>query len=63
MENNKKYITDREIIELRDKMPLDELRRITNETMKKFGFVDYTRIFLTMGYVYAYGDKYHVPEN
>ena len=55
------YIESYDIIRLRDKMPLERLRAITKQTMKTFGFVDYTRLFLTMGYVHAFNDKYHIP--
>ena len=55
-------ITERQIIELRDTMPLDKLKKTTKDCMKKFGFVDYRHIFMTMGYVHAFNDKWHKPK-
>jgi len=54
-------ITDIEIIKLRDHMSLEKLRSITNDCKKKFGFIDFRHIFITMGYEPAYGNKYYVP--
>ena len=48
----------REIIKKRDEMSLSSLREITNKTMEKYGFVDYKRLFETMGYIHRYNDKY-----
>lgn len=56
-------ISSREIILLRDKMPLDELKSITKKTLKTYGFVDFHHIFLTMGYTKAYNDFYYKPKN
>ena len=39
-------------------MSVEELRKITNKCLDDFGFVDYHHIFLTMGYVNAYNDKW-----
>ena len=50
--------TEYEIIRLRDKMPLSELRKITNECMSRFGFVSYCYLYITMGYVHQFNDKW-----
>ena len=52
-------ITERQIIELRDSMTVEQLRGFTNETMRIYGFVDLRYIIKTMGFVYAFNDKYH----
>lgn len=52
------YITQTELIKLRDNMSVEELRRITNETMKREGYVSYRALFETMGYVHAFNDTY-----
>ena len=51
-------VSEYEIIRLRDTMPLDELKKITKKCEKKFGFVDYRHIFVTMGYTHAFNDKW-----
>ena len=56
-----KIISEYEIIRLRDKMPLDELKKITNKCMEKFGYVGNREIYQTMGYVHAYNDKWYKP--
>ncbi len=53
-----KTITAQEIINKRDQMSVAELRTITNKTKEKFGYIDFARIFETMGYVRAINDKY-----
>jgi len=58
----KTIIAEYEIIRLRDTMPLDELRRITNKCKETYGFIDYRHIFMTMGYRHAYNDKWYVPQ-
>lgn len=55
-------ITDRNIILLRDEMPLTELKKITIKTKEIYGFVDFHHIFLTMGYTKAYANKYYKPK-
>lgn len=55
-------ISEREIILLRDKMPVEELRKITNAVKEKQGYVSYREIFREMGYVHAFNDKWHVPK-
>ena len=54
-------ISESEIVKLRDKMSVPKLRKITNKCKKKFGFVDYHHIFITMGYVHAFNDKWSKP--
>ena len=56
-------ITDRDIILLRDQMPLDELKVISKKTLKTYGFVDFHHTFLTMGYTKAFNNYYHKPKN
>ena len=56
-------VTEREIILLRDSMKLSELRKITKKCKDKFGFVDYRRIFVTMGYVHAFNDKWNLVKS
>ena len=50
--------TEREIIEMRDNMSVLELRKITNQAKKDFGYVDFRAIFKTMGFEHAFGDKW-----
>ncbi len=52
------YITETEIIALRDQMSVEELRRITNETKAREGHVSFREIFKTMGYIHAFNDSY-----
>jgi hypothetical protein len=56
MEN--KYMTSRQLILLRDSLPLEELKEQTRQTRERFGYVDYRGIFKIMGYVHAYNDKF-----
>lgn len=51
-------VSEYEIIRLRDKMPVEELRAITNKTKERLGYVNFRAIFETMGYVHAFNDKY-----
>ena len=52
-------ISEYEIIRLRDKMPTEELRIITNRVKNKMGYVGYREIFNEMGYVHAFNDKWY----
>ena len=52
-------ISEYEIIRLRDKMPTEELRAITNQVKEKMGYVSYREIFKEMGYVHAFNDKWY----
>jgi len=51
-------ITKRELILLRDSMPLEELKRQTKEAREKFGYVDMRNIFKIMGYEHTYSDNW-----
>lgn len=51
-------ITEREIIEIRDKQPMVESKRQTKETMERMGYVSLREIFRTMGYEHRYNDKW-----
>ena len=54
-------ISELEIIRLKDKLPLDQLKEITRKTKEKFGIVYNKAIYETMGFVHAYNDKYYKP--
>jgi hypothetical protein len=55
-------ITERGIIELRDQMSIEDLRAITNKCMADWGFVSFRYLFITMGYVHAFNDKWIKPK-
>jgi hypothetical protein len=44
-------------------MPLSELKEITKKCKKCFGFVDFRHIFVTMGYVHAFSNKWYITAN
>ena len=52
-------ISEYQLIRLRDTMEVSELRKITKKCRRKFGFVDYRHIFMTMGFKHAYNDKWY----
>jgi len=54
-----KYISERELILLRDKMSIEELRAITNKTKEVNGYVNFRAIFKTMGYEHSFNDMYY----
>jgi len=56
-------ISGTEIIKIRDKMPLEELKRITEETKTRCGYISYREIFITMGYTPVYSNMYYKPLN
>jgi hypothetical protein len=57
------YYKSLDIIKLRDNMSVDELRIISNKTKEIYGFIDYKRLFITMGYTHAFGDTYYKEIN
>lgn len=52
------YLTDREIVLLRDTMTVEELRHFTNVTKEKNGYVSFREIFKTMGFSHALNNNY-----
>lgn len=54
-------ITSSEIIKIRDKMPLNELRQINEKTLNRCGYISYHEIFTTMGYIRASKNNYYKP--
>ena len=61
MAAKKIYITEREIILLRDQMSNSDLTKITDKCKQTYGFVDFTHIFKTMGYIHAFNDSWYKP--
>lgn len=53
-----KLTTSTEIINQRDQLPLEDLKRQTKEIKQEHGRVDYRLIFEHMGYRHAFGDSY-----
>lgn len=59
VQKDTKIYTKSDIISIRDKMSLKDLRQINDECMKRFNFVCYKFLFMTMGFEHAYNDKWH----
>lgn len=55
----KNLISSTQIIARRDTMSIEELRAINSECRKKFGYLGYREIFITMGYEPAYNGLYY----
>lgn len=56
--DQKKYHTEAEILDIRDNMSVEELRRQTNAVKAKYGYVSFKLIFKEMGFEHSYNDKY-----
>jgi hypothetical protein len=56
-----RMLTATDIIRLRDQMPVEQLREITNRAKKERGYLSFKVLFETMGYVHAYGNSYYLP--
>ena len=56
--DQKKHYTEAEILEIRDKMSVEELRNYTNAVKQKYGYVSFKLIFKEMGFEHSYNDKY-----